>query len=1045
MWLSMCISEEGHLRVATLKQHILRNNDFTKLFVNQHNVQERMSALQRLFNFILSISSIFAVAAYASTFSMPSLSDNLLARNHCLSGCLRLHFPHNDRCREETTIRLLYKGNLYTRFYRFPLNTSETSSVCPADSDEASCAFTSPSVSSTSSSSSSSFPIHDHHVAALPFASLVSTSTTPLVTSAPPSSRKSSVFSTCLSLAKDPSAALWTNYYMSYATLTLNDPDLPASYAEACQKYPNSSYCTPPEARLHTCFLPCRTLSDAAEQGGGFEEDNRPQCGSELDERELLCVYPDDAENVFLDGLMDPVCFDQLAQGYASPREKCVASGGQPSFSGAQRTDSDKRKAKGATTEQKICPRWCFSWIHVLVAILISNPIQLACEMVLMLIKSLPDEWIIEACCQKTRKCMATLFLAGVLVLNFSLATYAFLIAIPTAYLGVIFTTFFVALIVDQLKNIFLVQPLVWFIVITRLGTLRPQQVYCQDYHNIREPQPSLLTQLRTGSMFCLELPIVQKALLGVLIIYTCFVIFLFLFVDESTRVRLVTIPDLDYADLLCQRIDLGFLTFFMLELAVKVFTYGLAYFADVLSTVDAVIVTVSFALLARGTDVQGLGILRILRLLRAVAAMRQLSRGRKRLRNIRSSGSSGLEASSQVEKVWDIIDDLQRNSNVMPYLRDELDWALEMILSNKLYESSVGASGGGAAAGGGSVSTGGIGGSVAGGAKDGGKGGGMSGTAMVEAWLMGFTAGNSASSDSPPALMAADTLSHTADITSLACSARAPATSSASIFFPRETYRRSSLAAKKSRTRLSAAAGNQFSSAMDSMLSFVEFATMIEASGISEAEMFDSMKGFDDWQWDVFRAYDVLGPSLLPVTFGKAISQYELVTRYRMNTQKMIDFIRQVQRSFVKTEMFGNLDDTSGATSDSAGVVESDQTLQEPYSEKGTKGRWFHGPVHAADMIQCIHFILGNKGARVAQHIGDLEVFTEYLGALVCHFGHTGFTNQFMVKNRHPRAIRYNDMSVMENYACAAVCNLLNDPSYQFLGELVYLGMLTV
>ena len=43
------------------------------------------------------------------------------------------------------------------------------------------------------------------------------------------------------------------------------------------------------------------------------------------------------------------------------------------------------------------------------------------------------------------------------------------------------------------------------------------------------------------------------------------------------------------------------------------------------------------------------------------------------------------------------------------------------------------------------------------------------------------------------------------------------------------------------------------------------------------------------------------------------------------------------------------------------------------------------------------------------------------FISNLIHDYEHPGFTNQFVIRTKHPLAIRYNDSSVLENHHIAA------------------------
>ena len=59
-------------------------------------------------------------------------------------------------------------------------------------------------------------------------------------------------------------------------------------------------------------------------------------------------------------------------------------------------------------------------------------------------------------------------------------------------------------------------------------------------------------------------------------------------------------------------------------------------------------------------------------------------------------------------------------------------------------------------------------------------------------------------------------------------------------------------------------------------------------------------------------------------------------------------------------------------------------------------------------------------------QPLGSLEVFAGIVSCIIHDYEHPGFTNQYLVRTRHKMAIRYNDMSVLENHHLAAAFGVM-------------------
>jgi hypothetical protein len=75
-------------------------------------------------------------------------------------------------------------------------------------------------------------------------------------------------------------------------------------------------------------------------------------------------------------------------------------------------------------------------------------------------------------------------------------------------------------------------------------------------------------------------------------------------------------------------------------------------------------------------------------------------------------------------------------------------------------------------------------------------------------------------------------------------------------------------------------------------------------------------------------------------------------------------------------------------------------------------------------------------------KYFSDLDIMACFLSCLMSDLGHPGVNNAYLVATRHPKAIRYNDRSVLENHHCAMAFKFLLDPAndiFELLTEAQY------
>ncbi|KNC99241.1 uncharacterized protein SPPG_05497 [Spizellomyces punctatus DAOM BR117] len=75
-----------------------------------------------------------------------------------------------------------------------------------------------------------------------------------------------------------------------------------------------------------------------------------------------------------------------------------------------------------------------------------------------------------------------------------------------------------------------------------------------------------------------------------------------------------------------------------------------------------------------------------------------------------------------------------------------------------------------------------------------------------------------------------------------------------------------------------------------------------------------------------------------------------------------------------------------------------------------------YHNATHAADVLQAIHCFIKTSTLNPT----DLECFAAYLAAIIHDLDHPGVNNNFLIVTQNPKAILYNDRSVLENHHLA-------------------------
>ncbi|RLN02268.1 hypothetical protein BBO99_00001212 [Phytophthora kernoviae] len=130
-----------------------------------------------------------------------------------------------------------------------------------------------------------------------------------------------------------------------------------------------------------------------------------------------------------------------------------------------------------------------------------------------------------------------------------------------------------------------------------------------------------------------------------------------------------------------------------LLEILLKVFAYGLHYLRDIWALFDAVVIVVSFVLgvvAALGSKSSILvKILRLRVILRVLRVLVVFERVKQRSRSMNLKHLNKGAITSPVENVLRILNELRFHPAIRPSLRDGLEFAIDAIKNNRLYDAN--------------------------------------------------------------------------------------------------------------------------------------------------------------------------------------------------------------------------------------------------------------------------------------------------------------------------------------------------------------------
>ena len=122
---------------------------------------------------------------------------------------------------------------------------------------------------------------------------------------------------------------------------------------------------------------------------------------------------------------------------------------------------------------------------------------------------------------------------------------------------------------------------------------------------------------------------------------------------------------------------------------------------------------------------------------------------------------------------------------------------------------------------------------------------------------------------------------------------------------------------------------------------------------------------------FDPFHFEQILSENSLQFLFYKIIQQNSLLKQYNITLESLSSFVREISQGYFKENPF-------------------------------------HNQVHIVDSLQGLHYLL--KIGNVKKYLRKHDLLAAVTACLIHDFEHPGYSNQFVIRTKHPLAIRYSD-----------------------------------
>lgn len=136
---------------------------------------------------------------------------------------------------------------------------------------------------------------------------------------------------------------------------------------------------------------------------------------------------------------------------------------------------------------------------------------------------------------------------------------------------------------------------------------------------------------------------------------------------------------------------------------------------------------------------------------------------------------------------------------------------------------------------------------------------------------------------------------------------------------------------------------------------------------------LLDTFDKVDQWNFDVFSIEKNTGGHSLFVTGYTLFVKYDLLNKFNIPEKVLINFLKEVEANYHPN----------------------------PY----------HNSMHAADVLQVLHYIIYKGG--LSSYLSDEDIMGALISAIIHDFDHPGLNNTFQINAQSYLATLYNDRAV--------------------------------
>ena len=166
------------------------------------------------------------------------------------------------------------------------------------------------------------------------------------------------------------------------------------------------------------------------------------------------------------------------------------------------------------------------------------------------------------------------------------------------------------------------------------------------------------------------------------------------------------------------------------------------------------------------------------------------------------------------------------------------------------------------------------------------------------------------------------------------------------------------------------------------------EFLQMADHNDMGVQDSLDQLlENFDDVAFDSFQIEQILSELSLPFIINKIFHRYDFLESFYISNETLFNFSKEITHGYFKENKY-------------------------------------HNATHIIDSLQAMHYLMytGNLQSQMKK----IDVFSVFISNIIHDYEHPGYSNSFIVRTKHPLAIRYSDQAVLENHHLASAFHII-------------------